>query len=131
MRLVIYKKIEVPVRYLELEVAVRFEEEDMPNDAPLRIGDLWKAVIDLETGVIQDWPQGKTLSFDMKVCDQGTYILRDAEMKEVERIEEDYVPGNLLPEGGDYLTLKIDETGKITNWLKHPTLEDFQESPSF
>lgn len=128
MDLTVKKIVDVPVRYLDLEVAVRYDEEDIPNDAPLRVGDLWKAVIDLEDGTVVNWPQGKTLSMDsMKVCDEGVYILRDADMQEVLR-REDYVPNNLLPgEYGDYLSLKIDEAGKITNWLVYADLSDFKQ----
>jgi hypothetical protein len=120
-------KKEVEAKYLDLDVAVRYNDEDMAYDAPLRDGKSWKAVINLDEGRIENWPQGETLSFhDMKICDEDIYILLDADKKEITRIEG-YVPNSLLPgEYGDYLDMDIDETGKITNWLTNASLEDFE-----
>lgn len=125
MKITVKKEIEA--KYLDLDVAVRYDEEDMPNDAPLRNGKEWKAFINLETATIENWPKGKTLSFhDMKVCDEGIYILLDADKNEITRIEG-YAPNSLLPgEYGDYLDMDIDENGKITNWLESANLEDFE-----
>lgn len=121
-------KKEVEVKYLKLRVAVRYEEEDMPNDAPLREGNSWCAIINLHTATIRGWPKGRALSFrNMKICDEGIYILLDDNGVEVTRIEG-YVPNKLLPGAyGDYLNLDIDEDGKITNWLSNPTLGNFEE----
>ena len=119
-------KREVEAKYLTLFVPVNYEDEDMPFDAPLRIGDTWRATIDLDGGRILDWPEGKRLSFYMKVCDSGAYALLDADRNVLAR-REDYVPNELLTgEYGDYLSLEIDETGKITNWFKRPSLADFE-----
>lgn len=64
----------------------------------------------------------------MKVCDQGTYVLLDADLKELARLENEYVPCDLFRgSGGDYLELDIDETGKITNWLENANLSDFED----
>lgn len=120
-------KREVEVKYIYVSVAVRYDEDDMANDAPFRKGDTWTVVIDLDTGTILDWPAGKTLSFNMKVTDEGQYILKDKDMETV-KIINGYVPNKLLPgEYGDYLDLDIDETGKIKNWLSSPSLEEFVE----
>lgn len=122
-------KREVEAKYLSMTVVVRYGDEDMPYDAPLRSGDSWSAVIDLDDARIENWPEGQTLLIDnMKVCDSGTYILLDADRNEIACIEECYVPSALLPgDCGDYLTLNIAETGKITNWLKRPNLSDFED----
>jgi len=118
----------VIARYLELDVAVRYEEEDMPNDAPGREGDSWKCMIDLEQEKIINWPQGKTLQFfDMKVCDEGQYTLFDFEMNQIAHIDG-YVPNSLLPGSyGDYLDMSIDENGKILNWKPNANLNDFSK----
>jgi hypothetical protein len=128
MKLTVIERREVNVKYLSLTVAVRYDDEDMPFDAPMRRGDLWDAVINLDTHTVEDWPQGQTLAFDMKVCDQGTYVLLDADLKELARLENEYVPCDLFRgSGGDYLELDIDETGKITNWLENANLSDFED----
>lgn len=110
---------EIEIKFLDINIPVRYEEEDIPNDFPLRNGDQWQAVIDIDTGKIEAWPEGKTGEFYMKVCDQGCYRLLDAERQEVACINEDYVPHGLVPgEYGDYVEMKIDATGTITNWPK-------------
>lgn len=125
MKITVSKEVEV--KYLDLDVAVRYEDEDMAYDAPLRNGKEWHALIDLDEGRIVNWPQGFYLSFYMKICDEGIYTLLDAEKREVKR-KSGYVPNKLLPgDYGDYLSLEIDETGKITNWLSYATLEDFED----
>lgn len=126
MEITVKKKIEV--RYLKVDVAVRYDDEDMPFDAPLREGKTWNAIIDLKDHRIVDWPQGKTLSFhDMKICDEGIYTLCDDGMNVLAKIDG-YVPNHLLPGSyGDYLSLDIDENGVITNWLSGADLSDFEK----
>ncbi len=121
-------KREVEAKYIDLALAVRYDDEDLAYDAPLRDGNSWKALINLDEGCIENWPVGKRLSFhDMKVCDEGIYILLDADRKEITR-RNGYAPNRLLPGNyGDYLSLDVDENGKITNWLKSPSLEDFED----
>ena len=48
---------------------------------PLKVGNLWKPSIELETGRVLEWPQGTTADIHYKVCDQGEYWLEDAEGK--------------------------------------------------
>ena len=62
----------------------------------------------------------------MNVCDSGTYILYNAQEKEVARISRNYVPNDLIPgEYGDYIDLKINKEGFITNWPKGPDVSEF------
>lgn len=127
MKVQVTRHIEVDVKAVIIDIPVRYDEEDIPNDFPLREGDRWKATINVETGQIQDWPQGKSGSFDMKVCDEGTYTLIDQEGNEVAKIDEDYVPNGLVPGSyGDYVELDIDENGIVTNWKDHPDFSEFE-----
>jgi len=119
---------EVDVQTIDVILPVRYddEDEDIPYDAPKRYKDMWQAEIDIATGEIYDWPQGKTLDMYMKVVDTGTYILRDGDGSIIAE-RNDYVPHGIIPgEYGDYVELKIDETGKITNWPKKIDLSDFE-----
>lgn len=116
------------VKFVVVDVPVRYDDEDIPYDAPLREGDNWKATIDLNDHTILEWPEGEKLHLFMKICDEGIYTLLDADMREVCRMA-DYVPNNLLPgEYGDYLELEINEAGKILNWSPNANLIDFQPS---
>lgn len=117
---------EVDIKMVKIDVAVRYGDEDMRNDFPLRKGDMWSAIIDIDKKKILDWPQGIQGNFYMKICDEGSYFLLDAEGNTVASIENDYVPNSLLPgEYGDYLALDIDEEGIITNWKSSISFKDF------
>ncbi len=114
-----------PVR-LVVSAAVRYWEDaevDGVSDVdgtliPFREGDLWKPVIDLETGKVIDWPQGTKADIHYKVCDAGEYWLEDA-TGERAKYQDDYVP-DMLAVGesgyGDYIILKIGEDGAIAGW---------------
>lgn len=118
---------QIYVCYLDITLPVKYEDDDMPFDAPLRTGKVWQARIDLNEQRILNWPQGKTLEFDMKVRDGGVYVLLDADLKEVAR-REDYVPCELLScYYADYVCFDIDATGKILNWKSDANLRDFEE----
>ncbi len=94
--------------------------EDTNGDLiPLRQGDLWCPIIDIDSGVLVDWTEGVTASIHYRVCDAGSYYLLDKEGNHILSIEEDYVPAMMCPEGegyGDYIIMEIDEKGKIANW---------------
>ncbi len=116
------------VRYVQVDVAVRYQDEDMPFDAPKRVGNMWRVIIDLEEKKILKWPKGKILSFYMKICDEGIYTLLDLDFNTI-KIREGYVPNQLLPgDYGDYLALDINEEGVITNWKSNANLSNFESA---
>jgi hypothetical protein len=126
----------VPVKYLQAECGVRYWEDAKVNGAedaegkliPCRKGDNWAPLIELDTGKIQDWPEGTTANVHYKVCDDGRYHLLDTTMKTVASIDG-YVPTMLCPEGGgygDYVIMEIDADGSIANWRRfHRVREGF------
>jgi hypothetical protein len=131
MKRVIVVHKEVDIKKVKVSVAVRYDEEDIPNDFPMRSGNMWNATIDIETGKILDWPQGQSGNLHMKVCDEGSYYLLDENDEEVLSIEGDYVPNGLIPGTyGDYIDLKIDSTGTITNWYSESkiSISDFEDN---
>lgn len=129
MKATVLQPTEIEVAFIRIEIAVRYGEEDIPNDFPMREGDMWRATVAMDNGEIQNWraPRG----FDgaemyMKVCDCGTYTLLNHCGEEVAKIENDYVPHGVVPgEWGDYVKLQINAAGKIENWPKYPCLKDF------
>lgn len=117
---------EIDVAAIRIQVPVRYGEEDIPNDFPGRTGKVWTVWVDFDNGRIQNWPQGRTGDFSMKVCDEGVYTLYDRDGEQVATIDHDYVPNQVVPgEYGDYITMKIDASGTITNWPKHPEITAF------
>jgi hypothetical protein len=126
MKVKVLVEKEFDIKSVELSIAVRYDEEDIPNDFPFRDGNMWNAKIDIDSGKVIDWPIGKVGLLSMKVCDEGTYRLFDENGNMIKEIENDYVPNNLLPGSyGDYIDLDIDESGLIINWYKYPNFEDF------
>lgn len=116
---------EIDIKYVEVILPVRFNEEDMLNDFPMRKGDTWQATINIDSGKILNWEQGKEGSFYMKVCDEGCYELFDEDFNSIARIH-DYVPNALIPgDYGDYVNFKIDKEGRIINWPKNPSVSQF------
>lgn len=126
MKIDLLERREIDVSYLKADCGVRYWEdaevngvEDTEGDLiPCRNGDSWAPVINLDTGVIEGWPQGTKAKVHYKVCDAGVYTLLDANMNPVKKIS-DYVPGMLSPGGcgyGDYVIMNIDASGKIDNW---------------
>jgi len=117
---------EVEIKMVKVDVAVRYGEDDIPKDFPLRRGDMWSAIIDIDEGKVLDWPEGKTGRLQMKVCDEGSYFLLDDKGNTVLSIEQDYVPNALIPgRYGDYIDLQISESGLVLNWPNQPSISDF------
>lgn len=126
MKVTVTKPVEIDVKTIRISAAVRYEEEDMPNDFPFRKGDVWDITVDVETGKIKDWPEGVEHDLHMKVCDCGSYWLYDANGQMVGWIDENYVPNGIVPGSyGDYIEMQIAADGTITNWPKKPDVSAF------
>ena len=120
---------EIEIKTVSVCLPVRYENEDIPFDAPLRDGDLWQAKIDLDNGCIIGWPKGEKLNLHMKVCDEGIYHLLD-ENDNIVLSKECYVPNDLIPPSdgyGDYVRFDINENGTIMNWYSQPSIKEFTQ----
>lgn len=122
----IQRKEIVAVKYLKVEAGMRYWEDATVNGIedtegmliPCRSGDTWEPVIDLNTGIIQDWPQNTIASIHYKVCDDGRYALLDADRAEV-KVHEGYVPSIMCPQHdgyGDYIIMDVGPDGAIANF---------------
>lgn len=131
MKLKLKIEKEFDVKFLQVEAGVRYWEDADVNGVedtdgaliPCRDGDDWKPLIDVNTGIIQNWTPGVKADIHYKVCDDGKYTLLD-ENNNVIKSVEDYVISDLTSDS-DYIILTIDETGKIEDW--NPTFEDFEQ----
>lgn len=110
------ESVKIEIQFIRVVLPVRFGEEQMAHDAPLRTGNTWEATIDIESGKILDWEQGKTLNFYLKVVDMGFYYLLSPGKETVGSILGGYVPDCLPEEYGDYVDFEIGESGFIANW---------------
>lgn len=128
MKITITRPVDVDVKYLFASMHVRYWEDATVNDIretdeaptiPLRNGDMWDIMIDIEQGRIMNWPVGNTASTYYKVCDEGTYTLTSYDMEGVVIRKSGYVPSMLCPKEdgyGDYVIMDIDENGYIDGW---------------
>jgi hypothetical protein len=134
MKATIKVEKEVDIKTVHVEAHVRYWEDATINGVvdedgtltPCRKGELWCPIIDIDTGIITNWTKGVTADVHFKVCDAGSYFLKDAEGNIVLSREDNYVPNCLIPGSyGDYIEMQIDENGKIANW--EPSLDDFDD----
>jgi hypothetical protein len=80
----------------------------------------WNPLINLKTGVIENWEIGNVASISYKVCDQGLYFLQFEKGVRALKWNNWYVPGKYLSQNdegwGDYIIMDIDVFGKIKDW---------------
>ena len=125
---------EVDATLLKVEAGVRYWEDGLVNGVTDEDGDLvpcrqesvWCPTIELDTGIIRDWPEGVEADVHYKVCDDGAYSLIGEDGEVLKRIDG-YVPGMLSPGGdgyGDYIIMSIDGAGRIEGWCAD--LDDFE-----
>ena len=135
MKLKLKIEKEFDVKFLQVEANVRYWEDAEVNGVedvdgsliPCKDGEIWKPLIDVEKGIIQNWTQGVKADIHYKVCDDGKYTLLDENREEITMLD-DYVIDDLsIGESGygDYIIMKIDEDGKIEDW--NPTFEEFKQ----
>ncbi len=114
----VYLKAECSVRYWDDgEVNGVADEEDAPT-IPFARGDAWAPLIEIDPGIIVDWPHSRTASVHYKVCDDGKYTLLDADREELISIVG-YVPRIMSPKEngyGDYVIMDIGPDGLISDW---------------
>src|SRR5688572_2365640 len=126
---------EVDIKTLHVSAGVRYWEDARVNGVedtegnlmPFRNGENWEPVIDIDKGQIINWPKGTTADIHFKVCDAGTYTLKDIDGNTVLK-KEGYVPGIMCPDEdgwGDYIIMTVSENGLISNW--NPNIDDFYE----
>jgi len=106
----------VEVKFVKICIPLRYGDEDVSYDFPFRNGDKWEALIDLDTGAIQNWPKGVSANLQTKVCDEGSYTLLNENKEDICFLDGGYVPSFIPGKYGDYIDLDIDKSGKILNW---------------
>ena len=82
----------------------------------------WQPVIDIENGIILNWPKEVKAHIFYKVCDEFECTVYDKNDNEVLHYEG-YVPGFMAIEEegyGDYIDMVVDGNGCIKNWKITP-----------
>ena len=83
----------------------------------------WSPVIELDSGRIINWTDGVAASVCIKVCDNGRYLLLDANKRAIYSRDDEYVPEAYLvhsiePGYGDYIQFDVGKDGEILNYKK-------------
>lgn len=110
--------VHAEVRYWE-DTEVNGVDDEIGGFIPCRVGDSWKPIIDIDSGIILNWNRGTTAKVHYKVCDECSWELLDDKANIVLSEEDGYVPDTLCPKepgDGDYIIMDIDENGKINDW---------------
>ncbi len=127
------------MKYLLVQADVRYWDDTTVNGEPdeggdligKRKGDTFEIIVDIERGVILDWNNSDTY-IHYKVCDGGVYFLLDDTFNKVLKWKGYYVPNSYLCHGGngygDYIILKVNEDGKIENYVVPEFSEEEWES---
>ena len=145
MKINIIKPVEIEAKFLKVRAGVRYPEDsefiEAENDRKVNyISDdeenpkmpfieveydkcghkkfYWTPTIDLENGVIVNWPKGVKVHVFYKVCDDFECTVYDEYDNEVLHYEG-YVPDFMAIEEegyGDYINMIIDENGCIQKW---------------
>ena len=154
MKITILKPVEFEAKFLKVRAGVRYPEDsefiEVENDRKINyISDdaenpkmpfieveydkyghkkfYWTPIIDLENGVIINWPKGVKVHVFYKVCDDFECNVYDEYDNEVLHYEG-YVPDFMAIEEegyGDYIDMIIDENGCICDW--NITSSDIQQ----
>ena len=159
MKINIIKPVEIEAKFLKVRAGVRYPEDsefiEAENDRKVNyISDdeenpkmpfmeveydkyghkkfYWTPTIDLENGVIVNWPKGVKVHVFYKVCDDFECTVYDEYDNEVLHYEG-YVPDfmSIEEEGyGDYIDMIINENGCIQKWNItssdiRPLMEDY------
>lgn len=96
------------------------------RDRRHNVTEVWRLRVNADNGQIENWPEPIAIDLYCKPRDGGTYRLFSPNGNQVAAIEQNYVPNRCIPgEYGDYIDLKIDATGKITNWPRDPDVAQF------
>jgi hypothetical protein len=129
-----YMKVNVTPRYWEdAKLTIDGVEIDMETgftQFPFFYKNRWIFKIDVDKGVILDWPKNCEVRTFFKVCDDGYYDLLDSNNNIIREYSEIYVPSCLgidEPSGGDYLNISVNSEGQILNWNKKSFEKDFSD----
>lgn len=85
-------------------IKVYVEDSDIPGSMEF--------TVDIDTGIVRDWPVGRTVNLYLKVVDTGCYYLLGVDGGIIAELEQQYVPDCLPGKYGDYLSIEIDGHGK-------------------
>lgn len=126
MKVTVYKPVELEIHTVRIEVELHDDvSECLPKHLFKDDGEL-DLLIEVDTGKVVSWQGSEPVNIYDNVRDNGVYTLFDSGGLEVGKIDNDYVPNDLIPgDYGDYINLEINADGFVTNWPKCPSVLRF------
>ena len=83
-------------------------------------------VLDLDHRKVEGWPAGVSAEVHLKVRDEGTYELLNTMHQMIATQAQEYVPGCVPGEYGDYFVAQIGPDGSIAGW--NPSARDVERA---
>lgn len=129
MKVEVYKLTEVEIHSVRIEVELHDDvSESLPKHLFNDDGEL-DLLIEVDTGKVVSWQGDVPIVIHDNICNNGIYTLFDKSGNEVVKIDNYYVPHDLIPgKRGEYIHLDISADGVVTNWPDVPNVYEFFNS---
>lgn len=129
MKVEVYKPVELEIHTVRIEVELHDDvSENLPKHLFNDDGEL-DLLIEVDTGKVVSWQGNEPVSIHDNIRNNGVYTLFDKCGDEVARLDNYYIPHDLIPgKRGEYIHIDISADGVITNWPDVPNVYEFFNS---
>lgn len=129
MEVEVLRLTKVEIHSVRIEVELHDDvSENLPKHLFYDDGEL-DLLIEVDTGKVVSWQGNEPVSIHDNIRNNGVYTLFDKCGDEVARLDNYYVPYDLIPgKKGEYIHLDISADGVITNWPDVPNVYEFFNS---
>lgn len=129
MQVEVYKPTKLDIHSVRIEVELHDDvSENLPKHLFNDDGEL-DLLIEVDTGKVVSWQGDEPVVIHDNICNNGIYTLFDKSGNGVGKIDNYYVPYDLIPgKKGEYIHLDISASGVVTNWPDTPNVYEFFNS---
>lgn len=129
MEVEVLKLTKVEIHSVRIEVELHDDvSENLPKHLFNDDGEL-DLLIEVDTGKVVSWQGNEPVSIHDNIRNNGVYTLFDKQGKKVARLDNYYIPHDLIPgKRGEYIHIDISADGVITNWPDVPNVYEFFNS---
>ena len=129
MEVEVLKLTKVEIHSVRIEVELHDDvSENLPKHLFNDDGEL-DLLIEVDTGKVISWQGNEPVSIHDNIRNNGVYTLFDKCGDEVARLDNYYIPHDLIPgKRGEYIHIDISADGVITNWPDVPNVYEFFNS---
>ena len=129
MQVEVYKPTKLDIHSVRIEVELHDDvSENLPKHLFNDDGEL-DLLIEVDTCKVVSWQGNEPVSIHDNIRNNGVYTLFDKCGDEVARLDNYYIPHDLIPgKRGEYIHIDISADGVITNWPDVPNVYEFFNS---